>query len=379
MRLRNHIFILALTLASLFAQSKGGKARIYVGTYTGPESKGIYTCDFSMADGSIKDLQLAAEVQNPSFVTVHPNKKFVYCVNEVSNFKGEKAGAVTAFRIDGNKLVKLNEQSSGGDGPCYVSIDKSGKNALVANYGGGSVAVLPINPDGSLKPHSAFVQHTGSSVDPSRQKEPHAHSINMDAQNHFAIAADLGLDQLLVYKLDPDQGTLTPNNPPFAKVPPGSGPRHFAFHPSAPYAFANGEISSTIIPLRYDSVKGTLTAMKPLSTLPPGWTGENSTAETQVHSSGKFVYVSNRGHNSIAAFQIEPSGQIKYIENESTGGKTPRNFCIDPSGNFIVAANADSDSLVVLKIDQKTGALSPTGHQIKAPKPVCVKFLVTNE
>src|SRR3954468_46227 len=199
MRLRNHFFILALTLASLFAQPKGGKARIYVGTYTGPESKGIYTCDFSMADVSIKDLQLAAEVQNPSFVTVNPNKKFVYCVNEVSNFKGEKAGAVTAFRIEGNKLVKLNEESSGGDGPCYVSIDKSGRNALVANYGGGSVAVLPINPDGSLKPHSAFVQHTGSSVDPSRQKEPHAHSINMDAQNHFAIAADLGLDQLLVY------------------------------------------------------------------------------------------------------------------------------------------------------------------------------------
>jgi len=293
----------------------------------------------------------------------------------VSNFKGEKAGAVTAFKIDGNKLTKLNDQSSGGDGPCYVNVDKTGKNALVANYGGGSVAVLPINEDGSLKPHSAFVQHLGSSVNPERQKEPHAHSINMDAQNRFAIAADLGLDELLVYKLDPKTGTLTPNNPPFAKVPPGSGPRHFAFHPTAPVAFANGEIASTIIALRYDADKGTLNATEALSTLPPDWQGNNSTAETQVHPSGKFVYTSNRGHNSIAVFQIEPSGKLKYVENESTGGKTPRNFGIDPTGNFIVAANQDSDSLVVLKIDQKSGALSPTGHQLKAPKPVCVKFL----
>jgi 6-phosphogluconolactonase len=375
MRLRNLILVLVLSLGNLFAQGKGDTIRVYVGTYTGDESKGIYSCDLSIKDGTIKDLTLAAEVQNPSFLTIHPNKKFLYAVNEVSNFKGEKAGAVTAFKIDGNKLTKLNEQSSGGDGPCYVSVDKTGKNALVANYGGGSVAVLPINEDGSLKPHSAFVQHLGSSVNPERQKEPHAHSINMDAQNRFAIAADLGLDELLVYKLDPKTGTLTPNNPPFAKVPPGSGPRHFAFHPTAPVAFANGEIASTIIALRYDADKGTLNATEALSTLPPDWQGNNSTAETQVHPSGKFVYTSNRGHNSIAVFQIEPSGKLKYVENESTGGKTPRNFGIDPTGNFIVAANQDSDSLVVLKIDQKSGALSPTGHQLKAPKPVCVKFL----
>jgi len=376
MRLRIAILILSAFISSSFAQRKAETIRVYVGTYTGGESKGIYTCELSTADGSLQNLDLAAEVTSPSFLAIHPNKKFVYAVNEVSNFKGEKAGAVTAFKIDGSKLTKLNEQSSGGDGPCYVTVDKTGKNALIANYGGGSLAVLPIQEDGSLKPHSAFVQHTGSSVVPSRQKEPHAHSINMDAHNRFAIAADLGLDRLLIYKLDTEQGTLTPNNPPFTKVPPGSGPRHFAFHPNGKFAFANGEINSTVMSLSYNAEQGTLKVLQTLSTLPQGLdVPGNSTAETQVHPSGKFVYVSNRGHNSIAVYRVERSGKLEYVENESTGGKTPRNFGIDPTGTFIIAANQDSDSLVVLKIDQKTGELSPADHELKVPKPVCVKFL----
>jgi len=349
--------------------------RVYIGTYTGKESKGIYSCDLSTRDGSLSNLKLAAETLSPSFLTIHPNGKFLYSVNEVSNYKGERSGSATAYKIEGDQLTKLNEQSTGGDGPCYISVDHTGKVAMVANYGGGSVAAFPIGTDGSLGARSAFIQHTGSSVNPERQKEPHAHSINMDPENRFAIAADLGLDQLLAYRVDLEQGTLTPNNPPFSKVPPGTGPRHLSFTPNGKFAYVNGEMSNTVVGMSYNPKEGSFKVMQVLSTLPEGWNGTSWTAQTEVHPNGKFLYVSNRGHDSIAVYQIDRGGHLKYVENESTRGKIPRNFEIEPSGKFLVAANQDSDSLVVLKIDQKTGALEPAGHELQVPKPVCVKFL----
>jgi 6-phosphogluconolactonase len=374
MKLKLSLALYAVAISASISHA-ADTIRVYIGTYTGGESKGIYTCEISEQDGSLQNLRLAAENSNPSYLAIHPGGKFLYSVNEVSNYKSARSGSATAFSINGDHLVKINDQSTVGDGPCYISVDASGKFALVANYAGGSVVAFPIAADGSLQPHSAFVQHEGSSVNPDRQKEPHAHSINMDRENRFAIAADLGLDKLLVYKLDRDAGTLTPNEPAFVKVPPGSGPRHLSFTPNGKFAYVNGEMSNTVIGMKYDPRRGSFEVTQTLSTLPEDWHGASSTAQTQVHPNGKFLYVSNRGHDSIAIYQVDRSGRLTYVENVSTGGKTPRNFEIDPSGKFLVAANQDSNNLAVFKIDPKTGRLKNTGNEIRVGKPVCVKFL----
>jgi 6-phosphogluconolactonase len=262
-----------------------------------------------------------------------------------------------------------------------VAVDRAGKNVLVANYGSGSVACLPIGGDGRLSPAASFQQHEGSGANPQRQQGPHAHSINLDAANRVAIAADLGLDKLFVYRFDAPQGTLTPNDPPFARVAPGSGPRHFAFHPDGAHAYVINEITLTITAFDYDPGRGVLSEIQTLSTLPEGVQGKNlSTAEVQVHPSGRFLYGSNRGHNTIAIFAIDPaSGRLRAVGHQSTEGKTPRNFGIDPTGRYLLAANQDSGTMVVFRIDPQTGQLQPTGQSVAVPKPVCVKFVPWNE
>jgi len=353
------------------------KMLVFIGTYTGGPSKGIYTYELNLPDGHLRPTGLAAETPSPSFLAIHPSKQFLFAVNELDEYQGKRAGAVTGFRLDAKsgKLTQINQVSSGGAAPCYISIDKKGRFALVANYNGGSVTVLPISQNGELGAPSAFVQHTGSGVTKSRQAEPHAHSINLYAANRFAIAADLGLDKLLVYRFDAEAGTLTPNTPPFTQVAAGSGPRHFAFHPNGQSAYAINELLSTLTAFSYDSAGGVLTGIQTMTTLPKGPEPGNSTAEVQVHPSGKFVYGSNRGNDSIAVYSVDPSGKLKYVENEKTRGKTPRNFGIDPTGAWLIAANQDSDTLAVFKIDPMTGALTAVGDTISAPKPVCVKFL----
>jgi 6-phosphogluconolactonase len=374
-------FLASLAMAALVldaAAAAPDKMLVFIGTYTGGPSKGIYTYELNLEDGMMRELGLAAEAQSPSFLAIHPNRKFLYAVSEVSSFGGKKTGAVSAFKMDGasGKLTKLNDASAGGSGPCYLVVDKAGKNVLVANYGGGSVAVLPIKADGTVGEATAFIQHTGSSVNPQRQKEPHAHSINLDAANRYAFVADLGLDKIMIYRFDPEKGSLTPNDPPFAKVPPGGGPRHFAFRPNGKNAYVCNEMTSTVTAFSYDASKGTLTELQTISTLPQDSTGNNnSTAEIQVHPSGKFVYCSNRGHNSVAVFSADTDGKLTHVENESTRGKTPRNFGIDPTGKYLIAANQDSDTLAVFRIDQSTGALESVGQPVASPKPVCVKFL----
>jgi 6-phosphogluconolactonase len=313
-------------------------------------------------------------VANPSFVAISPDKKFLYAIGETG---GKKGGAVASFSIDEKTgaLTKLSEQSTVGNGPCYVTADKTGRVILVANYGGGSIASLPVSADGKLSEAATFVQHKGSSVNKGRQSEPHAHSINVSPDNKFALAADLGLDKILIYKLDSDKGTMTPNDPPYAETPPGAGPRHFAFHPSAKYLYVCGEMTSTVHAFAYDAAKGSLKLLQSLSTLPQEVKG-NSTAECQVHPTGKFVYVSNRGHNSIAIFKVdEETGKLTAAGHESTGGKTPRNFGIDPTGQFLIAANQDSNNVVVFKIESSSGIPKATGVEVSVPKPVCVKFL----
>lgn len=350
------------------------RLRIYVGTYTHRGSKGIYAFELDLTTGATTEPTLVAETVNPSFLALHPSHRFLYAVNEVGEFQGERTGSVSAFAVDPStgKLTLLNQQPSKGTAPCHLTVDKQGKCVLVANYGSGSVAVLPILPDGRLGEPTAVIQHEGKSVNPQRQEGPHAHSVNLDAANRFAFVADLGLDKVLIYRFDGNKGTLTPNDPPFAAVASGAGPRHFAFHPNGRFAYVINELNSTITAFRYDAQKGTLSELQTVSTLPDNFKGDNWTAEVQVHPSGKFLYGSNRGHNSIAIFAIDAQGHLQPIGHEPTQGKMPRHFAIDPTGTFLLAANQDTDNLVVFRIDPKTGKLQPTGQQVSIPTPVCV-------
>jgi 6-phosphogluconolactonase len=354
-----------------------GKLWAFVGTYTNGKSEGIYVLQLDLKTGALEQKSLIKS-DNPSFVAIHPNEKFVYAVNELTTFKGEKAGGVSAYSFDAEtgKLAFLNQRSSKGGAPCHLVVDKTGRNVLLANYVGGSVTVLPINKkNGNLKPPSAFIQHTGSSVSP-RQKGPHGHSINVDPKNRFAIAADLGLDKLLVYRFGAKKGTLTANEPAFTQTAAGAGPRHFAFHPSGKAAYVINEMNLTVTAFSYDAKAGKLTETQTISTIPPGLdTKGMSTAEVQVHPSGKFLYGSNRGHHSIVGYRIQDDGKLKYIENTNTGGETPRNFGLDPTGQYLLACNQSSDTIVVFKINQDTGKLTNTGQKIDVPTPVCVKMM----
>jgi 6-phosphogluconolactonase len=358
--------------------AKSAKFWVFIGTYTGPKSKGIYRFAFDPATGELTGGELAGEAVSPSFLAVHPTHRYLYAVNEVDDFGGKRTGGVTAFALDAatGKLTLLNSQPSGGDGPCHLAVDRAGKHVLVANYAGGSATVLPIGPDGRLGKATAFVQHSGSSVNKERQEAAHAHSINLDPADHVAVVADLGLDQVKVYKYDSDKGTLTPGDPPFVATAPGAGPRHFAFHPSAPFAYVINELDCTVLPLAYDAAKGSFKPLAPVTALPASLKPEYTTAEVQVHPSGRFVYGSVRGQNSIAVFAVDPkTGALTPTSRQGQGVKTPRNFGIDPTGNFLIVANQDSDSLVVFRIDPKTGALTPVGRKEGVGSPVCVKFV----
>jgi 6-phosphogluconolactonase len=359
------------------ASSPPEKQRVYVGTYTNGDSEGIYLCELDPKSGALTLVGLAGKANNPSFLALHPKGKFLYAVSEVDDYAATGGGAVMAFSLnaDDGRLTPLNHQSSGGRGPCHVSLDRESKNVLVANYGSGSAAVIPLADDGALQKPTATVRHEGSSVHPDRQTAPHAHSINVSPDNRFAFVADLGLDKVLVYKLDAATGTLTPNDPPSAQLAPGAGPRHFAFHPSGKFAYVINELTSTITAFAYHAERGNLKELQTLTTLPADFTGNNTTAEVQVHPSGKFLYGSNRGHDSIAMFTIDPAtGKLTALGQHPSGGKTPRNFGIDPTGAFLVAAHQDSNSVVVHQIDPATGRLSATEHQVEVPTPVCIKF-----
>lgn len=355
--------------------------RAYVGTYTRGDSKGIYTFEIDSETGKASEPRLAAELVNPSFVAFDPTSKYLFAVNEVSDFPGSTgkgAGGVSGFKIDAatGNLTKINSQVSVGAGPCHLSVDKTGKAVVVANYGGGSVALLPIGEGGQLQEASSFIQHEGKSVNPRRQEAPHAHSANIDAGNKFVAVCDLGLDKVLVYKLDAVSGKLTPNEPAFCSVHPGAGPRHFSFHPSGKFAYANGEMELSVTAFSYDAIKGVLSQLGTWSTVPEGVSGDiHSTAECLCHPSGKFVYVSNRGHNSIAVFQVKDDGTLTPQGQVSTQGKIPRNFGITPDGKLLLAANQDSGTIFLFQIDQKTGALTPTGDSLNIPSPVCVRFI----
>jgi len=368
-----------LTVAARGAKGAGqSQYLVYVGTYTGKGSKGIYACHFDPATDHLTAPELAAESSNPSFLALDPSHRFLYAVNEDSQYQGRSSGGVSAFAITPGtgKLTFLNEVPSGGAGPCHLTVDKTGKYVVVANYGGGSLAVFPIQSDGSLGNSTAFIQHKGGSVNPQRQEGPHVHSVYMSPDNRFVISADLGLDEVFVYRFDATQGTLTPNIPPSATVSSGAGPRHFAFHPNGKFAYVIDEMQSTITEFSYESDKGALDLMQPIPTLPPDFKGESTGAEIEVHPSGKFLYASNRGLDSIAVFSVNPrKGTLTPAAQVPTLGKTPRSFSIDPTGSYLFVANQDSDNVVQFRINPNTGILTPTGQVLQVASPVCVTFL----
>jgi 6-phosphogluconolactonase len=353
---------------------------VYVGTYTNlpPEPRGrgegIYVYRLDPDSGELTFVSLAPDVPNPSFLTVNADGSRLYASNETTTLDGQPGGGVSAFDVDRDTggLVLLNRQPAHGTDPCHVRLDRTGRNLLVANYTSGSVAVLPVDADGRLAPASDVCQHSGSGPNPSRQEGPHAHFITPDQSNRFVLVSDLGLDQVLIYRLNVDAGTLEPHDPPFAALPPGSGPRHLAFHPSLPMIYVINELASTISTCAWDGDAGTLRVQETISTLPEGFAGHNSCAEVRVASSGRFVYGSNRGHNSIAVYAVGPDGSLTMAGHASTGGENPRNFTLDATGTFLFAANQDSDTIVTFRVDRASGALIPTGQVTSVPSPVCV-------
>jgi 6-phosphogluconolactonase len=351
---------------------------VYVGTYTRKESKGIHVYTFDPTSGAL-DLASVAEIENPSYLALHPNKQVLYAVGELSQFQGRPTGAVSAFAIDAETgaLTLLNQQPSEGQGPCYVTVDRAGAYVYLANYGSGTAAVFPILEDGRLGEASDRVQHEGSGPNPNRQQGPHAHSINLDPDNRFAFVADLGIDRLMIYRVDETPGTLVPHTPPYTEVTGGSGPRHFDFHPSGRYAYLINEMGNTMMAFDYDPEQGALEHLQTVPTLPEDFDGKNTTADIHVHPTGAFLYGSNRGHDSVVAYAIDAEdGTLSYVDRTSTQGATPRNFALDPTGTYLVAANQNGDNLVTFRIDPETGKLTPTGHETPVSMPVCVKFLV---
>jgi len=362
---------------------------VFVGTYTDQilfgsghvlqgKGEGIYAFRFDEVAGTLHLASTNAGITNPSYLAFHPSRRFLYAVNELKTYEGKPTGTVSSFAVEGDegRLRPLNTQLTYGTDPCHVAVDDAGKHVFVANFMSGSVCVLPVRPDGSLREPSDFIQHLGSSIDPARQKGPHAHAVTLDAGNRFAFVPDLGLDKLLAYRLDPLRGMLEPNGVPWLKMKPGAGPRQVVFHPGGSHAYVVNELDSTVSVLIYDAPRGTFEYVDTVSSLPADYTGASSCADIQVSPSGRHLYASNRGHDSIAIFQVDAkTGALRLSGHESTQGRTPRSFGIDPTGRFLLAANQDTDNLVVFRVDPATGWPQPTGQVVSVPTPVCVKFL----
>ncbi|MCF7976275.1 MAG: lactonase family protein [Phycisphaerae bacterium] len=371
------LFVITMLWLAALSSASADSCAVYFGTYTRANqgSEGIYRSVLDLETGELSAPVLAARANNPSFIEIHPNGRFLAAVSEAG-----RAGSVSAYAIDATtgQLTLLNQQPSGGSGPCHVSFDRAGQYCLVTNYNSGSASVIPVLPKGLLGDPTACVQHTGASLNPSRQQGPHAHSVNMTPDGRLILVADLGIDKIMIYRLNQDTGALVAHDPPCVPMTPGAGPRHLCFSPNGKQVYVINELNSTVTALAYDSASGRFSEIQTVTTLPQDYKGANGCAEVRVHPSGKFLYGSNRGHNSIVVYRIDPdNGRLSWVNHETRDIKTPRNFNIDPSGQFCVVANQDSASVVVFRIDPGTGGLTPTGHKISIASPVCIRFLST--
>lgn len=345
---------------------------LFIGTYTTGKSEGIYVYKFNSSTGEATPLSIAKGVQNPSFLELSPSGNFLYAIN------AKQPGEVTSFAFDrsSGSLRFLNKQPSGGDNPCYVSVNGTGKWVMAGNYSGGNFSALPVQPDGSLGPPAQVINHTGKSVNPNRQEKPHVHAVVFSPDQRFVYVPDLGTDKVMIYNFKANASLpLSDASQSFVKTKGGSGPRHITFHPERPFVYLVEELSGTVSVYRYKN--GRLALLQNTSSHPEGYKGQRSSADIHVSPDGRFLYVSNRGEaNSIAIFMIEPSiGRLQLRGFQSTLGIQPRNFVIDPSGKYLLVANQESSNIVVFKRDVKTGLLQPVGKQIEIPNPVCLKLL----
>jgi 6-phosphogluconolactonase len=355
---------------------------VYVGTYTSNGGEGIYHFALNAETGELRRIRTIIGVVNPSFLAIEPSGRFLYTVNEVESYYGKPEGALSAFSIEpsSGELRFLNQQPSRGASPCHLSIDHTGRFLFVANYGGGCVAVFPLEADGRLAPAACHIRHEGSGPNANRQERPHAHCVLPDPFNRHMLAVDLGTDRILPYAFDPDGGALRPAASPPGEAKPGSGPRHLAFHPNGKWAYVIHELEARVSHFQYNGMTGSLTERESVSSLPPGYAGENYGSGIQVEPRGRYLYVSNRGHDSIAHFRIDDeNGALEFSDCVTTKGKFPRHFTLDPTGRFLLAANQRSDSLTVFRVDQATGALEDTGHTASVPAPVCVRVHVPRQ
>ena len=351
---------------------------VYFGTHAEGPNRGFSLARFDTATGILTRPEFLIQAAAPAFFVIHPDGRHLYASNSIKTFRGRPGAAVSAYAIDPAtaRLTLLNQRPSGGGDASYVSLDATGHYLFVANYEGGNIAAFALQPDGSIGKRTAFFQHTGSSVNPQRQKHAYAHSIQVDPANRFVLVADLGLDKLFVYRFNARDGSMQRNDPPFAKVAPGLGPRHFTFHPIGRFVYLVNEMGSAVIAFAWDSARGALTEIQTVSTLPAGFQGVNNCAEIRVRPDGKFLYASNRGHDSLAVFAIDAqTGRLTVVERVPTEGKLPRNFEFDPTGRWLLVTNHGSDNAVVFRIDQNTGRLTQAGPPVTVPSPFCERFL----
>lgn len=346
---------------------------LYVGTYSVRGSEGIYVLEFNRKAGTLRLVSTAGGAKSPSFLAFHPLGGYLYAVNE-----GAEGGAVTAYALDRKTggLTLLNHQPSVGRGPCHISLDRTGRAAFVSNYGEGTFTVLPVLKDGKLGAPTDSVRFAGSGPNAQRQNKPHAHSATVSPDNRFVYVCDLGTDRIYIFEIDPTKGKVKPAKTAFKTVNPGSGPRHFTISPDGKFAYLAEELTSTTAAFSIDAQTGSLATLQDgVATLPAGFSGNNTSADIHTEPSGKHLYQSNRGHNSLAIFSIGKDGKISLVGQQDTMGKTPRNFLVDPKGEFVFVANQDTDNITVFRRDAKTGLLTYTGNSVSVPAPVCLKLL----
>lgn len=370
------IFAALFSMAALSVAEEGGSYWMYIGTYTQGTSRGIYVSRFDVSQGTLTEARLVAETRNPSFLATHPSQPWLFAVGEIYEGQGPRAGAVMAYHLDSKSgsLEFLNQQPSGGVGPCHLAVDPAGRYVVVANYGSGSVATLPIAQDGRLGPPACVVKQEGRSVHPNRQTAPHAHQVLFNPSGKLVLVPDLGLDKVLLLTLEANTGKLVPAEPGYVSVPPGSGPRHAAFSVNGDYLYVLNELTATVSIFRCaGGVASEL--LDTVSALPSSFSGQNTAAEIAVHPSGRFVYTSNRGHDSIAVFEVTDGGRrLRLKGTVPTKGRNPRFIGLDPTGQYLLAANQDSDSIVVFRLNQETGEPVPTSQTLKVGSPVCLVF-----
>ena len=368
--------LIAIAAQVLLDVANADERLVFVSSFAAGDQGAIHAYQLELETGKLRLVQRTTDVENPFFLAVSPNQKFLYSIH-AKQFDGKEPEQVAAYEIVGRagQLKLLNRQSSLGSASCYLDVDATGKTVLVANYSAGSVVAFPVKEDGSLGEASSFMQHAGSSVDPARQKGPHAHSFVVSPDNRFAYAADLGLDQVLGYRLEANKAKLSPNRQPFVRTPPGAGPRHLTFHPKGKQVYVINELSNSVTAFDFDVDSGILIEKQTISTVPKDFAGKRYCADLKITPDGRFLYGTNRGHDSIVAYRIGDDGQLTLIGIEPSLGKGPQNLAITSDGKLLLCANMPGNNVAVFRIDPKDGALTSVGAPVSVPSPSCIRIM----